>query len=521
MRSYFLSTCFLGVAFQSCFVCGDIFTSEGVRIEGTEGITPGPGVQLDNRNLEFARLSRMDLSGGNFANSNLRFSWFTRTTLTNSNFHGANLENANMRGADLENANLTGAILENAYLRQARFMNANLTGVNLSNTNMRHAILNGANLTDAWISGADITDLKKEQLISTASYKNENLQETRLSGDFSAMDFRGHNLTNSDFSGTVANADFSNANLDGARFAVTDLTDATFEGAMINGTQFVLVTSRGFTKEQLYETASYTGGNLTELQLTHNDLTGWDFTRQNLTGADFFSSNLTNSNLENANLAIVNFGIATLSNANLKGVNLANARFDDTTIGLDAVIADGTTTYNQWTAFPNSFSPEMAGWTFIQTEAGDFDGDEQLNGGDVDILARGILGIGPRHLPDGLLDVNQDNQVNNDDIAFWVVDIKNTWFGDANLDGEFNSSDLVSVFSAGEYDDDVRGNSTWATGDWNSDSEFSSTDFVFAFQSGGYQQGPRKATSIVPEPHSLFPLFIGSFAMMVRRRHSH
>ena len=83
--------------------------------------------------------------------------------------------------------------------------------------------------------------------------------------------------------------------------------------------------------------------------------------------------------------------------------------------------------------------------------------------------------------------------------ADYVHDVLGTWIGDSNLDGEFNSTDFVVVFSAGEYEDDVDGNSTWADGDWNGDGDFNSSDFVAAFSDGGYEKGPR-AVAAVPEP---------------------
>ena len=58
--------------------------------------------------------------------------------------------------------------------------------------------------------------------------------------------------------------------------------------------------------------------------------------------------------------------------------------------------------------------------------------------------------------------------------------------GDSNRDGIFNSSDLISVLRAGEYEDDVADNSTFAEGDWNGDGDFDSTDFLIAFQQGNY-----------------------------------
>ena len=58
--------------------------------------------------------------------------------------------------------------------------------------------------------------------------------------------------------------------------------------------------------------------------------------------------------------------------------------------------------------------------------------------------------------------------------------------GDANGDGIFNSSDLIKVFQAGEYEDGIPGNSTYAEGDWNEDGDFDSGDLVVAFQAGTY-----------------------------------
>ena len=58
--------------------------------------------------------------------------------------------------------------------------------------------------------------------------------------------------------------------------------------------------------------------------------------------------------------------------------------------------------------------------------------------------------------------------------------------GDVNGDHHFDSSDLVKVFSAGEYDDGIHCNSTYEEGDWNDDCEFDSSDLVLAFQIGFY-----------------------------------
>ena len=68
--------------------------------------------------------------------------------------------------------------------------------------------------------------------------------------------------------------------------------------------------------------------------------------------------------------------------------------------------------------------------------------------------------------------------------------------GDANRDGIFDSSDLVLAFQAGEFEDDVDGNSTWEEGDWNRDGDFTTSDFVVAFQHGRYVESAEAARGI-------------------------
>ena len=103
------------------------------------------------------------------------------------------------------------------------------------------------------------------------------------------------------------------------------------------------------------------------------------------------------------------------------------------------------------------------------------------------------------------IDLNGDVNVDFADLHFWVTDLKDTWIGDANLDGEFNSGDFVQVFSAGKYETDEF--ATWSEGDWNADERFDSGDFVAAFANGGYEQGPRVAAA-VPEPSGRLLAFL-------------
>ena len=147
-----------------------------------------------------------------------------------------------------------------------------------------------------------------------------------------------------------------------------------------------------------------------------------------------------------------------------------------------------------------------------QDSPGDFNNDGILDANDVDLLARAVS----ESSNDSQFDLNEDALVNSDDHTYWIKNLKNTYFGDSNLDGEFNSEDFVQVFAAGKYEDGVLHNSGWAEGDWNGNREFESTDFVYAFRDGGFEKGPRTNLTAVPEPHPSILLFLVSLMTMVR-----
>jgi hypothetical protein len=149
---------------------------------------------------------------------------------------------------------------------------------------------------------------------------------------------------------------------------------------------------------------------------------------------------------------------------------------------------------------------------------GDFDGNDVLDIADSELLAiviRNSFGFGDQ----ARVDLDQNDVI--DDVYFrtWAKDLKHTWYGDANLDGQFNSADLVNLFQAGEYEDSISRNSTWSTGDFNGDGDFTTPDLVVAFQDGGYEQGPRPGVVTVPEPAGqLLVLWVACVFRGIRRR---
>ncbi|MCA9197686.1 MAG: hypothetical protein KDA87_09120 [Planctomycetales bacterium] len=128
---------------------------------------------------------------------------------------------------------------------------------------------------------------------------------------------------------------------------------------------------------------------------------------------------------------------------------------------------------------------------------GDYNADGLLTAVDIDTLSDAVS----TGLSDSIYDLNNDGSVNADDRVTWVNELRNTYFGDSNLDGEFGTADLVAVFAAGEYEDAIAGNSGWAEGDWNGDGDFNTSDLVTAFEQGGFELGPRGGVAAVPEPN--------------------
>jgi hypothetical protein len=145
---------------------------------------------------------------------------------------------------------------------------------------------------------------------------------------------------------------------------------------------------------------------------------------------------------------------------------------------------------------------------------GDFNSDGKLDITDLDDLTAKVAAAST----DMLYDVNSSSTVEVGDITFWVHDLQNTWVGDANLDGQFNSGDLVAVLATGTYEADV--DSVWSSGDFNGDGRTNSGDLVAALADGGYEAGPRAAVSAVPEPSSLLLCLLGCLTVVgrIRRR---
>lgn len=134
------------------------------------------------------------------------------------------------------------------------------------------------------------------------------------------------------------------------------------------------------------------------------------------------------------------------------------------------------------------------------------DGDYYV-GGTVNMIGPGSLML------DGSTDFADNPHVDSCNYVIERTSFIQLLPGDATRDGVFNSSDLVAVFRAGQYEDGTSRNSTWDTGDWNADLDFTSGDLVVALQTGAYSA----AASPVPEPSGVL-LIVSGIVTILRHR---
>ncbi|MCA9166221.1 MAG: PEP-CTERM sorting domain-containing protein [Planctomycetales bacterium] len=134
---------------------------------------------------------------------------------------------------------------------------------------------------------------------------------------------------------------------------------------------------------------------------------------------------------------------------------------------------------------------------------GDLNGNHVLDSGDIDLLTAQLRANGA----DSKYDLDQNGTVDDADLTFWVHELKQTYFGDANLNQVFDTADLVQVFAAGKYESGEAAG--WEQGDWDGNGLFDTSDLVAAFVDGGYENGPRANVAAVPEPSSMMLFAVG------------
>lgn len=159
------------------------------------------------------------------------------------------------------------------------------------------------------------------------------------------------------------------------------------------------------------------------------------------------------------------------------------------------------------------FGPVNA-MSLIYCRPGDFNGDGVLDVEDLNKLNEVVKsGEG-----DFNFDVNFDLTVDFRDVLCWIKCSKGTCIGDVNLDGVFDSNDLIDVVQHNLYETDEV--ATWTTGDFNGDCKFDSNDLIAALADGCYESGEALSrpveTTAIPEPPTA--LLLTCLLPVIRRR---
>jgi uncharacterized protein YjbI with pentapeptide repeats len=192
--------------------------------------------------------------------------------------------------------------------------------------------------------------------------------------------------------------DFTGADLYAVVFSGAILNAVTFVGARIEYASFNGCVAAGFTREDLYSTASYQARRLSGVSLSSNDLTGWNFANQSLRDASFSYSTLTGADFTDAviedadfynstasgltkeqlfstssyrqkNLGSIVFGASDLSGVDLSGFRLDDAGFSST--NLESANLQGA--YLVFAGFQNTnlrnanLSGAYLGWTYFES----------------------------------------------------------------------------------------------------------------------------------------------------------
>ena len=165
-----------------------------------------PGANLYQANLIKTNLSNTNLAGAVVNGADFSASGLTKARLySTQSYQVKNLRDVKLIGIDLAHGDLAGQDLTNANLFLTSLESANLSGAVLANAKLTQSNLFQTNFTGAVVTGADFSYngsccFIKEQLYSTASYKNHDLAEIGLWGnDLTGWNFAGQNLTNARF----------------------------------------------------------------------------------------------------------------------------------------------------------------------------------------------------------------------------------------------------------------------------------------------------------------------------------
>lgn len=132
---------------------------------------------LDSCNLQYVRLSNVNLSGASFIGANLEMAVLIGAILDNVDLSFANLENAYLEMASLNNAKLNGANFKKINLNHASLQNSNIKNVDLRYSTLLETNFSGSTLTGVRLFGSQRTDWKLSDIECDYVFMDRNGKE--------------------------------------------------------------------------------------------------------------------------------------------------------------------------------------------------------------------------------------------------------------------------------------------------------------------------------------------------------
>jgi len=318
------------------------------------------------------------------------------------------------------------------------------------------------------------------------------------------------------------------------------LTSADLSGSVVTGADFS--GTNGFTKQQLYATASYQAKNLWGIGLGVNNLSGWDFSGQNLAKAWLFGSTLTNANLSGADARGARFDQATLTGANVRNLIQTNGHIAglDLTAGASLVIRNydrsptpGTSVGPVPILVDQHLAMDAAGTLQLVFDADAWDSTISFQPG-IPVALGGTLEL--TFAPDvdvptqsgrtiDLFDWTGVNPTGQFQVASpYAWDLSNLYTtgevtllslhtpGDANGDGNVNRLDLALLTQNFGLADGA----LWSDGDFDGNGRVNLLDV--AILKSHFEQSVMAPTAAVPEPSSIVLMLVGLIATVALTR---
>ncbi|MDA0939160.1 MAG: pentapeptide repeat-containing protein, partial [Proteobacteria bacterium] len=268
-------------------------------------------------------LSKLDLSGVNFARVTFKDCQFDGTNLTGASFETAVLKDSSFVGAELTDANLIGLFGDNINFTKALMPRVRMMYSNFNNSNFEGALLYSADLMGSNIENsslkkaiADRADLERVNLrYVDAQYvkmRKAHLKKAVLDGDFSYAD-----LTGAVMEGITANK---------AKFTEAVLEDANLKYANLRGAILEKIKAKGVDLSHAdLESAKLELADLSKAIMDDVSARFTDFQKANMQDVHAHQADFSHAVMENIKGERLDVSGAILEETKLRNANLTEA----------------------------------------------------------------------------------------------------------------------------------------------------------------------------------------------------